>query len=315
MSIAELDHLAVNKDGFFKGSERAPLSSFGKVMRLIFGAEITNYGFDRLVKKHLSWPKWLPLAVEVHHGWYPRSAPRQGDLKKNVPAILVFNTRQAEAWAAKSSKPVHVLGAPFIHYRRSMCLEQSAAAQGTIVFPVHSGTIVEAKFDVSAYCAELKSLPAEMHPITICLHEDDIKKGRQIAYLEEGFSVYCAGARRGERFAENFYELLRRHKYSSSNGLGSYVLYSVEMGIPFFLLGPSATFDSVEFEHFNSEPVVVIAHKLFRDFSPLITAEQRAFVLAESGIDHSVRPEVLKKLLLPSVLFNPIGRLLRKVSK
>ncbi len=315
MSIAELDHLAVTKNGLSNRGERAPLSLFEKAMRLIFGAEITNYGFDRLVKRHLSWPTWLPLAVEIHHGWYPRNAPRPGDLKKNVPAILVFNARQADAWKTQSSKPVHILGAPFIHYRRAMGLEVSETARGTVVFPVHSGTVVEAQFDILAYCAELKNLPADRHPISICLHEDDIKKGRQNAYLEQGFNVYCSGARRGEDFAQNFYEILRRHKYSSSNGLGSYVLYSVEMGIPFSLLGPEATFNSVDFDHYAKEPVVLRANELFQEFSPTISQEQRDFVIAEAGIDTCVPPPILKKNILMSVCFNPMGRLMRKVLK
>ncbi len=309
-AMLDLKKLMVGVDGLHvTGPDKK--STHTSVVYRVFGKEITNYGFNRLVRSHLNWKAWLPLSVEIHHGWYIRQAPRQADIKKHIPAILVFNSRQADAWRKESQTPVYVLGAPFVHFRRKANIVPAPHAQGTIVFPVHSGTVVDAEFDIEKYCNQLLALPAEFHPVNVCLHEDDIKRGRHIAYLERGFVVYCAGARLNPDFARNFYAILAAHKYSSSNGPGSYVLYSVEMGVPFFLLGPDAVFNDAGFEGFESEPVLKEMNSLFKDFTPVVTLQQKQFVLSETGIDDCTPAVELERKLRYSVLVHPVRRLIR----
>lgn len=309
----QIRHLAVSDEmsGF---DSLPPAPSLGAKLALrFFGQEITNYGFNKLVKQHLNWGDWLPLSLEVHHGWYTLQAPRDADLKKDLALILVFNARQAEAWRRKSNVPVEILGAPFIHYRRREGIGPAPAARGTIAFPAHSGTKVETVFDVEQYCKNLADLPAELQPVNICMHDDDIKRGRHRDYLRRGFRVYSAGGRKGQDFAQNFYKILAEHKYASSNVAGSYLLYSVEMGVPFFFCGPSAEFRNFETTDYESEPVLRQAGQLFKDFSSDITAEQLKFVLAESGMDDCAKAYQLRPRLQRAVLCQPFRKLFRKI--
>ena len=39
------------------------------------------------------------------------------------------------------------------------------------------------------------------------------------------------------RFTERYYSILRQFRFTTSNIIGSYLFFSVEMGIPFFLYG------------------------------------------------------------------------------
>lgn len=311
----KIKRLAVGHDVVHLSGVKDDGSLWRKLAARIFGHEITNYGFNRLVKAHLDWYRWLPLSVEIHHGWYLRQAPRVVDLKKNIPAILVFNERQALAWRAVNGIPAFVLGAPFVHYRRHKGFTQSSQARGTVVFPVHSGSVVDVEFDIDSYCAELSALPARFHPINICLHDDDIRKKRHKAYLARGFSVYSAGSRRDPDFADNFYSILSEHEYSTSNGAGSYVLYSVEMGIPFFLYGPKAESTHQVFDGFESEPVLQRFNQLFEGVSDEITEAQRVFITSEIGVEQSVSAQVLRAKLQWLILIHPIRKLFKKVFK
>lgn len=309
----KIKRLAVGQGIFNLSGVQNDNSIWRKFSIRIFGQEIVNYGFNRLVKLHLDWYRWLPLSVEIHHGWYPRQAPRAVDLKKNIPAILVFNERQALAWRAVNGTPAFVLGAPFVHYRRYKGFIQSSQARGTVVFPVHSGSVMDVEFDIDSYCAELLALPAKFHPINICLHDDDIRRKRHEAYLERGFSVYCAGSRRDPNFADNFYSILSEHEYSTSNGAGSYVLYSVEMGIPFFLYGPEADSTDQMFDGLESEPVLQRFNQLFEGVSDEITEAQREFVASEVGVEQSVSVQELRAKLQWLILVYPFKKVCRKI--
>ena len=169
------------------------------------------------------------------------------------------------------------------------------------------------ELDIESYCSALLKLPEKFHPISICLHEDDIRKGRHRAYLARGFSVYSAGARRDPNFADNFYSILSEHKYSTSNGAGSYVLYSVEMGIPFFLYGPNAEITHQIFDAFESEPALQRFNQLFDGVFDDITEAQRLFVTDEAGVEQSVSAQVLRAKLQWSILVHPFKKLTKRI--
>ena len=70
-------------------------------------------------------------------------------------------------------------------------------------------------------------------------HPDFISKA-----IEKGFDVVTAGHKFDKKFVNRFYEILSNHKYATSNAYGSHVPYSIEMGLPFFILkNASAAFE------------------------------------------------------------------------
>lgn len=267
----------------------------------MFGCFSGNYGHDEILRNYLKLPRWLKLNVVIQHGWY--RALHERDLYK--PGIyLVWSERLAEDVRNACAKKVFVLGAPFVLYRRKQGIERKVDAKGTVAFPQHSSPRFECKFDVDAYCNALSSLPEVYKPITICLHHRDVDAWGAI-FEEKGFTVTTAGEGRqaDQGFVKKFYEILSSHKYATSNDVGSYLFYSVEMGVPFFIMGDEVSFHNKKTgsSHTvcNGEEVVNKVDLLFRSVgSQSISDEQREFVVSELGVNVGVSKGYLLSYLV-----------------
>jgi len=286
--------------------------------------EMTEYGFNLLIKSYAKFPKYIPISFHIEHGWTALSEPLVSDLRTNKKLMLVFSKRREKAWKEKSDIPVVIMGSPFIHYRRTHKIERYPDAKGTIVYPSHSGTYVKATYDVEKYCKQLQSLDDEFKPITISLHNDDIRRGLDKEFAKYGFNIVTSGHRDDVNFAKKFYNILRHYKYSTSNEINSATFYCVEMEIPFFILGdiPYGVNDGrdmnvpmkvsiLDFEQ------VRIAYKMFNT-GPVksISEEQKEYVYREMGVKNCISPQELKKLFWKIFdLKDIVTKILNKISK
>lgn len=303
---------------------------FHRLRAIAFGPRVRNYGFTDIMREYAGLPRVVPFPAYMEHGWYLATEPRESDLRQRIPAMLVFNERRAAAWRRLSGVPVAVMGAPFVHYRRAEGIEVRAGAKGTVAFPAHSGTVVEACFDEDGYCADLHALPPEHKPLTVCLHWDDIRRGRAEAFERNKLRVVTAGPRHDPSFAARFYEILSSHQRATSNALGTYVLYSVELGIPFLLHGERAVFrtpagSEASVLNEDGRALVAGAEALFAEPGP-ITPAQRDFVAAEAGLDDCLSGLELRRFLYrvmltralpgaPARAMRVVGRRLRNAKK
>ena len=115
-------------------------------------------------------------------------------------------------------------------------------AKGTIAFPAHSTPSIDDISDVEQYTKQLLELPEEFQPISVCLHMHDINKGRHHIFEKYNIPVYTAGNCYDDRFAKRFYGIIKNFRYATSNMVGSYLFYCIEMGIPFFIYGNKQVF-------------------------------------------------------------------------
>lgn len=261
---------------------------------------------DEIVKCWCKYPKWLPFRFEIHHGWYIVDRPSKFDIESLSPVLLMFNKRQKETWEKDHKKPAVVIGAPFVHYRRCKNIKQNPDARGTIVFPQHSASVYDVVFDIDKYCHALNQLPDYLKPITICLHIHDVRRGRIELYKKNGFKVVTAGPRDTIAFAKKFYDILSNYKYSTSNIVGSHTMYSVEMGIPFFLYGEPGYYQGRPVE---PESEIGLKVKTLFSVPPenlKITAEQKQFIESETGIKDCIKPDELKKFLIKIFIFKSL---------
>lgn len=266
------------------------------------------YGLHAIIREYAGCPPSIPLYCRYEHGWDPLPRPDPYDAMTDKPLMLVWSKRRLELWNKECSIPAAVVGAPFVHYRKSRNIEQDIGARGTVAFPAHSTSTIDAVFNVDEYCEALKSLPSEFQPITICLHLHDMERKKDELYKKHGFNVVHAGPIwvLGFEFVQNFYEILRRHKYATSNQIGSYTFYSVEMGIPFFILGESAELDNsgeplmpLKF-NYADYPIGEYATELFRGPTQTISAEQKKFAEDELGVYDCLSGTELRELLTVS---------------
>jgi hypothetical protein len=255
---------------------------------------IPDYGQNIILRKYLCVPKWLPLIAFMEHGWTPLDGPLKSDLgAEGYPLMFVYSKRRLDAYknVKHNLKKVFVLGMPFILYRMNRKITKKKDAKGTIAFPSHGTDLIKNEYNIKKYCQELNDLSPEFHPITICLHCDDISQKE--SYNTFGFNVVTNGPRYEPSFVDNFYNIIKSHKYAVSNIIGSHTFYSIDLNIPFFILGE----EPVYINHLNRDPNVPAkykpsdfmygkeAYELFNT-GPVtnISEEQKKYVERETGI-------------------------------
>jgi hypothetical protein len=109
---------------------------------------------------------------------------------------------------------------------------------------VHSTHLIEVVVDWGEYAEALTMLPPRFHPVSVCLYWKDLLNGAGREFQKRKINVVTAGHMADPSFAANFYSILRTCAYSTSNMMGSYSFYSVEMATPFFQYGPVPTFNN-----------------------------------------------------------------------
>ncbi len=207
------------------------------------------YGMGFWLKKYLHIPNFIPLRVEMDHGVPILNKPTQCQL---LSPNIIFVTRRSQKLELKrrANKDSLVMGSPLVYCRHLNKIGKSQSTLGTVAFPVHSTHLINVIADWDLYADALLNLPTEFHPITVCLYWKDLLDGHHKTFLNKGIEVVTAGHMADPDFPLNFYKILRSKKYSTSNFLGSYSFYSIEMDIPFFLYKPGpVSFNNFGLDH------------------------------------------------------------------
>jgi FkbM family methyltransferase len=250
-----------------------------------------TYSLGHWLKDYGYYPKSLPLCTYMDHGMTFFDKIPHHELENDAPLIFKFSPRLVDIYKKSSNKPVYNLMNPTIHYRMSHRIQKTSEAKGTLFFPGHSTPHIDDLTDWDGFIDQFNDIPAEFHPIDICLHPVDMIKGLDKAFMKRGYKVFCAGDSSYTQFVENFYNILKNYKYTMSNLLGSYTFYSVEMGIPFSLFGNEPKYmnkgdrnvEAGAYESFKQQPTYQKAKELFSGFFNTITEEQKYFVNYELG--------------------------------
>lgn len=212
------------------------------------------YSANKIIHELYNIPSSFKIDVYPYHGIYVTDyelSPYAFDFKNTV-----LCTRQSQVdyliENGRSADNTFCSGALFPLYRRLKCIEPDVGAKGTIVFPSHSSLEFDKDVSYTSYIAELKKLPESFYPLNICMYWLDILKGRHKLFIENGFNVYTAGHSNDPDFVDNFYEILRHHKYATSNSFsGSNLLYAVEFGMPTFIYADESLKNIKEGENFS----------------------------------------------------------------
>ena len=267
------------------------------------------YGFGKYMRKYGYYPKFLPLAIFNEHGVGSLFVkPWHYELESLAPVMFYHSPDSVRIWNKFSNKPCYVLYSPFVFYRRSNKIIQNKKAVGTIVFPVHTIPSIGEISDTQKYINQLKKLPKKFHPISVCLHFQDVRIGRHKIYLKNNISVYTAGDN-PNFFIERFYDILKKFKYASSNQVSSCLFYAVEAGIPFFIHGSrpeliNKSNPAVSLGRYNSykgHKYYQMLHELFSDLECRITKKKRKIIERNLGIYDGVSRKKMAYILYTSL--------------
>jgi hypothetical protein len=291
-------------------------SSFNFISRLSYWtAEV--YGFGKYIRKYGYYPKWLPLCIYTDHSPGNRDAPSPHELASSAPVQVYHSSLRVKQWKGVSKKLCYCLYSPYVFCRKKNKIEKSVDAVGTIAFPAHTTDAIDDVSNIQAYIDQLKKLPAEFQPVSVCLHMTDINKEQHKIFIKNGFEVYTAGHAFNDGFIERFYSIIKNFKYSTSNLGGSYLYYCVEMGIPFFLYGDGPRYinksdpniEKGEYTSYKKQKTYQELVSLFSAISTTVTEEQRSFVHKGLGVDDG-----LGRMQMAAVLYYSLFRCIFRLS-
>jgi hypothetical protein len=275
------------------------------------------YSLGKHIRKYAYFPAFMTLPIYTDHGagFLGRlpddteesnfDPPYSHELKSGAPVQFYHSPVSVEKWRKVSSIPCYVLYSPFVFYRRKHRIEKSPTARGTLAFPAHSTPSIDDVSNIDEYAQQLKALPAPFQPVSVCMHMHDINKGQHRVFMRHGIPVYTAGNVSDIRFAERFYRLMRQFNYTTSNLVGSYTYYSVEMALPFSLYGSPQKFVN------KADPNVTIGiydpkkeysgfrrvSELFSGLHTQITTEQKRFCESDLGLNLGISRIKMAKIL------------------
>jgi hypothetical protein len=257
------------------------------------------YGFGKWIRRYGYYPPFLPLCIYTDHGLGSEDMeePTPQELASSAPAQFYHSDNKVFNWKKISKKPCYTLYSPFVFARKSIGARYDKDGKGTIYFVAHSTPFIEERNPVEKYHSEIQALPETFHPIAICLHIHDIRKGLDEKYRNLGYEVVTAGDYADVRFTEKFYALLKGRKYALSNEFGSYGYYVTEMGMPFGLYGSYPDW----FNHFDEnlpkgEYIIDKEAACFKRIYELFgclpgeepTQDQREFVNHQLGLNNGI---------------------------
>ncbi|WP_163339199.1 hypothetical protein [Desulfopila sp. IMCC35008] len=198
------------------------------------------YSIGRLIRDYGFYPQFLPLYVYSNHGVtfdYKDNGIPEHERNNDAFCMFCYDNDNTKYYRKNTGKRCYTLFSPFVFYRRKMKIQQDADSSGTLVFPAHTTPNISNVSNVSKFIDDLNELPDSHQPVCVCLHYHDIVNGDYKIYLDNKIPVYTAGSPYDPIFVERLYSLLKMFKYSASNQIGTYTYYSIEMGIPFFIIG------------------------------------------------------------------------------
>lgn len=283
-------------------------------VRNLFDASLLDtrlaYGQNVALRKMLGIPKYLALPVWQQHGWYEDGFLFPPDFKdaRLAGMMLVYSEKKRREWEARSDIPCRVGGLVLARYRRYMGWERRPDAKGTVFYAAHATSDTKVSYSVDRIHEVLSALPAEFKPVVVSLHPYDYYELKMNEEYERlGYEVVTAGPATSPDFPERFYEILSSCKYACSNDVGTYILYSLEMGIPFFFIGERVV-NILSEDNFNDLPAGEFrfddresGKEVFRLFdtgpATAVTPEQRSWFERESGAGKEIPLEELRKIV------------------
>lgn len=265
-----------------------------------------QYSQGRIFREYARFPEELPLNIYADHGIPVNFKVAQHELENRAYAFFSYHEKKYQLVKEQCRQPCFKVPHPLIWYRREHGIEQVENPQGTLFFAVHSTPDVPVFYDVSEVCNKLKQLPDDMQPVVVCLYMTDVHNGYHLKYLEQGIPVYTAGNVWDIRFVDRFYNLLKNFRYTASNAFGTYLFYSIEMGIPFMYFQQDHYYynfsdKNLPLGRYSSSNNIFNLLELFSGFSQKITKQQKHlveyYIDMKNYISREEMFEVLKKSL------------------
>jgi hypothetical protein len=286
---------------------------------------ISGYGLENLILKRANLPSCTPLVPYYDHGWMLNDDVNLSIQDNPSNIHLTWNARIKKQHCFIKNKIFFITGSPFLFYKEDYEIKKKKK-KNLLFFFSHSTPKINQILNLDRLAEQLNSLPQALKPIDVCMHYYDLKKYKYF-FENNGFKVLSAGNVINNDYAKNFYEILSDYSHACSNTLGTYVLYSINLNIPFFLFGNEPTMDNYgndknsprhyKLTDFKNAKII---SRLFSKINHKVTEDQKKMADFELGLYHRIGPKQLREVILKALLesctsFSKFTPLLRSLAR
>ena len=263
----------------------------------------SGYGYEKIFLEYCGLSSSVPFLPCYDHGLSFEEIPsRNSTLNHLSNTYLCWGERIYTNIKNKTSKKPILTGAPFIFYKNKNNIKKNTNKKA-LFFTSHSTDKISQNIRPQDIDRMISKLDNFYKPVDICLHWTDIKDKN--IYEEMGYKVYTAGKIFDNNFVKNFYDIINNYEFTMSNKLGTYILYSLDLDIPFSLVGEEPLY----FNHSNDKnkpkhyKVTDYEYgrqitKLFYGNNHKINEDQKNFLYLETSNKNLIDSKELRKILL-----------------
>lgn len=262
----------------------------------------SGYGYENIFLKYCGLPLIFPFLPCYDHGLSFEDIPsRNSTLNHLSNTYLCWGERIFNNIKSKTSKKPILTGAPFIFYKKENDIKKNTTRK-TLFFTSHSTDKISQNIGPKDIDIMIKKLDHSFKPVDICLHWTDI--GDKEVYEQMGYNVYSAGKIFDDNFVKNFYEIITNYEFTMSNKLGTYILYSLDLDIPFSLVGQEPLYYNHSNDKNKPKQYKVTDYEYGREITKLfygnnlsINEDQKNFMKLETGLNNLIHEKDLKKII------------------
>ncbi len=267
---------------------------------------ISGYCLENLILERANLNKFLPIIPYYDHGWMLCDSLPKGFESNPAKIHLSWNNRSKSFFKNIKKKECYIIGAPFLFYKEKYQIKKKNK-KNTLFFFSHSTSKINLEIDLEKIFNDLNNIPENLKPIDVCLHYNDIKVYKS-RFERNGFKTFSAGNIYDSMFVNNFYDLISNYSHTSSNIFGTYTLYSLNLDIPFFLVGDEPIFNNfgkdknIPYRKYkiSDYDFVKKINPIFDRITDKVSSEQRNLASEELGEITRINKEELNKILLKS---------------
>lgn len=254
--------------------------------------ESERTGFGRGFRHEMCLHPSLPLAFSSDHYVDHLTTIRENEADSPLPYFLTWNEQKAQKLASVRKGVIHTRHPWMTLAARKLFSPQPT--RGMLFFYPHVHADLQVEVDLDRLECVLNKLDAKYRPVTIavssqCIEEEVHKKLRPM-----GFPLTTIGNMLDQAFPELFYSLLQHFRFTGGLNVGSHVYYSLEAGVPHYLLSHKVPFRLLvrtgRYGGFRE-------HTMADDYPDQRSQSTQQWLIQQLQVEHSAVPADVKSFI------------------
>lgn len=263
------------------------------------------YGHAAVIRRYAGWPQGRPLKVGLEHGVGMTRELWEVDLQSRLPVWLCASPSRARLYERRARGRIGRPIGPMIRYARALG-PLSGPRPRLLVFPAHSTSWVDARYDVAAFIDRLKAMERDWSSVTVCLYWKDVVRGVHHAYMRADLECVTAGHMYDPDFLDRLRGFIESADAVTTNDVGSSLVYALALGLPAWVEGALVTFapaagvanvPQLSGTSREQEPLIVRIRRLFPEPRSSLTEEQRVALEQVAGFSSTRSSRELRAIL------------------